>query len=64
MEKSSDGLEPEALDALLVLAFLEEPPPGAAAAILPPPPLDDLDGPRAFQGIGSAPPGWIPCHAA
>lgn len=64
MLKSRDGLEPEALDALLVLAFLEEPPPGAAAAIRPPPPPDDLDGPGAYPGNGAPQPGWTPCPAA
>jgi hypothetical protein len=48
--RSWDGREGDALDALLVLAFLEEPPPALSALEPEVPPLDDSEAPRAVPG--------------
>ena len=47
--RPSDGLEDDALEALLVLAFLEDPPPDPGAEIPAAPPWGDFDGQAAVQ---------------
>ena len=50
-----DGLEARALDALLVLAFLEGPPPAAMADLGEPPAPEEGDG---VQGQSAPVPAW------